>query len=266
MTVRLEAAEGLVLASTPDGAWRVEWGEPDWLGPVRARVAHGGAIATGLRAGERARGRDDLGEFERLELAIEAAPLALAASVRAYRTRPLLVFRLEAREELEGLATGRLDEPSVVFPWLVPAARAAGGVPPGARGFGHQYTQFAIPTAAGSDLSDFRLAPIAHALAIVFPLWLVAPDLRSLLLAPLDAFHEQVIAVPRGRERAGDGVRCGWHGDLERVPAGFATELALWAARGPRRALDAHGRVLLERHRTLRPSRYDDAAVGRLSY
>ena len=49
--VRLEAAEGLALVAAPDGAFRVEFGERDWLGPVRARIAHGGALATGLEAG-----------------------------------------------------------------------------------------------------------------------------------------------------------------------------------------------------------------------
>jgi hypothetical protein len=86
------------------------------------------------------------------------------------------------------------------------------------------------------------------------------------MLAPLDQFHEQVVAVPRGAEREEVGVRCGWHGDLERVPAGFATELAIWAGTGPRRVLSEWAGFLLERHATRRPSRYADDAVGRLSY
>jgi hypothetical protein len=264
--VRLDSADGLALVSSDDGAWRVEWKERDWLGPVRAHIAHGGTVATGLVAGARTSGADDLGAFERLELEIPGSPLAVAASVRTYRDRALLVFRLEAREALAGIATGKLDDPAAVFPWFVPAARARGGAPEGARGFGHQYTQFALPTSSGPDLSDFFLAPLVRDLAVVLPLWLIAPDLRSLLLAPLDAFHEQVIVVPRGRAKASDGVRCGWHGDLDRVPAGFASELALWAAPGPRRALETHGRALLDRHHTVRPTRYDDAAVGKLSY
>ncbi len=264
--MRLEAADRLALVFADDGSCRVEWGEPDWLGPVRARIASAGAVASDLRVASRSTGRDDLGEFEKLELTIVGSLLPVAASVRAYRERALLVFRLEAREALQGISTGALDDPALVFPWFVPSARAQHGAPEGARGIGHQYTQFALATTSSSDLADFRLAPIARNLAIVFPLWLVAPDLRALLLAPLDGFHEQVITVPRGRERAADGVRCGWHGDLDRVPAGHATELALWAASGPRRALEAHGRALLSRHHTVRPSRYDDAATSKLSY
>ncbi|HTO55265.1 MAG TPA: hypothetical protein VMR50_17915, partial [Myxococcota bacterium] len=264
--MRLEAGGGLELVASSDGAWHVVWGERDWLGPVRARVAHAGVVASELLPGTRAQGSDDLGEFERLELALKSSPLAVALSVRAYRERPLLVFRLEALESLSGFGTGAMDDVSVAFPWFVPAARAPGGVPQGARSFGHQYTQFALPVTAGAELSDFRLAPIGRNLAIVMPLWLIAPDLRALLLAPLDAFHEQVIAVPRSREEAERGVRCGWHGDLERVSPGFASELALWAAPGPRRALETHGRALLARHRTPRQGRYADAALGKLSY
>src|SRR4029077_2447410 len=132
------------------------------------------------------------------------------------------------------------------FPCFVPAARAAGGAPAGLCGFGDQYTPVALPPVSAAALADFGIVPIGRNLPIALPLWLVAPDLRTLLLAPLDAFHEQVITVPRGRENAERGVRSGWHGDLERVPAGFASELALWAAPGPRRALEAHGRALLE--------------------
>jgi hypothetical protein len=263
--VRLQAADGLELVASPDGAWHVAWGEQDWLGPVRARVARGDAVASELVPGARSIGSDWLGEFECLDFAIKDAPVAVTASARAYRERPLLVFRLEARESLAGLATRRLDDPPIAFPWFVPALRTPGGAPAGARGFGHQYTQFALPTAASDDLADFRLAPISGTLAVVMPLWLVAPDLRSLFLAPLDAFHEQVIAVPRGKDDALRGVRCGWHGDLERVPSGFASEVALWAGT-PRKALEAHGRSLLARHQTVRQSRYADDALGKLSY
>jgi len=264
--VRLQAAGGLELVVGAKGDLRIAWGESDWLGPVSARAGRAGTVATELRALGRSAGSDDLGEFERLELSLADAPLPLGLSVRAYRERALLVFRLEALASIEGLATGAFDAPAVAFPCFAPAGREPGGAPSGVRGFGHQYTQFALPTDAGAELDDFRLAPISGTLAVVMPLWLVAPDLRAILLAPLDAFHEQVICVPRDREDAARGVRSGWHGDLERVPAGFASELALWAAPGPRRALEAHGAALLARHRTVRPSRYDDAAVGKLSY
>ena len=85
------------------------------------------------------------------------------------------------------------------------------------------------------------------------------------MLAPLDSFHEQVVAVPR-RGEAELGVRCGWHGDLNQAPEGFHTELACFAGEGPRRLLDEWAAILLRRHGTRRPSRYADDGVGRLSY
>jgi hypothetical protein len=97
------------------------------------------------------------------------------------------------------------------------------------------------------------------------PLALRAGD-HCLLLAPLDTFHEQILAVPRGAHAACLDLRCGWHGDLDAVPSGFATELALWAGGGVRELLEAWG-ALLQRRAGARPrSRYADAAVGRLSY
>ena len=137
-------------------------------------------------------------------------------------------------------------------------------MPEGTRGYGHQYTEFAFPTVSDASLAGFLLFP--HRPRVVEPLWLIAPDGRSLLVAPLDAFHDQVIAVPRGPERAGEGVACGWHGDLASVPRGFATEVALWAGPGPRQVLDAYAEALRARHGTRRPSRYADASVARLSY
>ena len=72
--------------------------------------------------------------------------------------------------------------------------------------------------------------------------------------------------VPRNAEAAASGVRCGWHGDLDEIPAGFASELAVWAGSGPRACLDAWAAFLRERHRTVRPGRYADELGGKLSY
>ena len=85
-------------------------------------------------------------------------------------------------------------------------------------------------------------------------------DGRTLLVAPLGAFHEQIIGLNGGT------LRCGWHGDLERVSAGFTTDLAVLAADGPRAALDAWGRMLLDAARTVRPGRWPDAVGSRPSY
>ncbi len=271
--LRLEAADGLALVLESEG-WRVEWQEPDWLGPVGIALDRGGARFAGPDPGsdqqplrpllEERRGEDALGPWRGVEIAWEPAPLPVRTSVRAYATRPVLVFRSEAVAAIQGLATGRLARPSLAWPWLRPAERRPGGLPDGARGFGHQFTEFSFPTFAGASLSDFFLFP--HRPRWMAPIWLRAPDGRTLLIAPLDRFHEQGIAVPRGPEHAADGVRCGWHGDLDAVPEGFASEVALFAGPGPRAVLDAWGGCLRERFATRRPSRYVDASLGRLSY
>ncbi len=115
--------------------------------------------------------------------------------MRAYRDRSVLVFRLEARTALRGVATRVFDDPAVAWPWLRPDLRAENGLPDGTSVFGHQYTEFAMPTASDPSCANFFLLPIRP--AVVEPLFFVAPDGRTLLLAPLDAFHDQVIAVPR---------------------------------------------------------------------
>jgi hypothetical protein len=265
--LRLEAADGLAFTAGFDAAGRVGWGagSPDWLGAVGLRIRRGARVETpplALSAGPD--GSDDLGRFGSLAWVGSPAGLGLRASVRAYRERPLLVFRLEAALRLEGLATRVFDEPSVAWPWLDPARRAPGGLPPGARAFGHQYTEFAMPTESDPSLGSFFLLPIRP--AVVEPLWLLAPDGRALLLAPLDAFHEQVIAVPSNAAGRESGVRCGWHGDLDAVPEGFATELAVWAGAGPRQVLEAYGEALRTRHRTVRLEREADVLGSRLSY
>lgn len=264
----IEARDGLAFEVGADGSGRVRWGgaAPDALGPIALRAHEAGAPrAARIAAARSFAGQDDLGRFEALALEWSPAPPhPVRCTVRAYRDHPLLVFRLEAAEALRGLATGALDEPAVAWPWCRPAERAPGGLPEESRAFGHAYTEFALPTASEPGCAGFLLLPFRP--AVVMPLWLVLPDGRALLLAPLDAFHEQVIAVPRGAAAAGAGVRCGWHGDLDEAPAGFASELALWAGAGPRALLEAHAALLRARAGTRRPARDADRLGARLSY
>jgi hypothetical protein len=262
--LKLEAHGGLAI-ELRDGRLRVAWREPDWLGPIGARFAAGGSAHEPAPASVvRSEGADDLGGFDALELGWADAKWPIATTVRAYRDRPLLVFRLEAREAFEGFATGRFDEPAIAWPAFRPDLREAGGIAAGANAFGHQYTEFALPTFSDPGCASFLLLPFRP--AVVEPLYLLAPDGRTLLLAPLDAFHEQVIAVPRRRESAEAGVRCGWHGDLDRAPKRFASEVAVFAGLGPRACLDAWAGLLRDRHRTARPGRYADLGGSHLSY
>jgi hypothetical protein len=86
------------------------------------------------------------------------------------------------------------------------------------------------------------------------------PGGSALVVAPVDRFHEQVIGLNGGT------LRCGWHGDLEEVPAGFATELAFIGAPDLRSGIATWGRLLTGRAGTVRPGRWADALAEKVSY
>jgi hypothetical protein len=255
----LTAAGGLSLHVSEAGL-RVAWEHPDWLGPLG--FCAGGREELVAETTQAFEGADGEGRYRGLRFTWPGAP-TVATTVRAYVERPLIVFGLEATAACEGLAGARFDEPSVVWPHLHPTCRRPGGLPDGAVAFGHQYTEFALPTFSDASLAEFFLLPMRP--AVVFPLVLSVGG-RSLLLGPLNHFHEQIVAVPRSVRQRERGVRCGWHGDLDRVPEGFCTELALWGAPGVRAALSAWGEGLRREYAAPRRSRYGDDATGKLSY
>ena len=244
----LEAANRLRVEVTDGGAVRIGWDEPDWFGPGAATPHGSGAVSAPTPR------VDDLGAAQ--EVVVADGPVR--CSVRAYADRPMLVFRIEATTDLSGLATGAFDQPSVGWPVFAPGERLGAGAPEGSRALVFQHCEFGLPSQAGIDLDGFFLLP--HRPPTGWPLLLAAPDGRSILVAPLDNFHEHVIGLNGGT------VRCGWHGDLEGVDAGFATELLVLAGDGPRACLDKWGGILLERAGTVRPGRWSDALASRLSY
>jgi hypothetical protein len=258
----LRGGDGVVVRVADDGTVRVGWGEPDWFGPAGLTLA--GAAPTAAPATSRRDGADDLGAFAAVELRWPGNALALQATVRVYRDRPLVVFRLTAPDGLRAGAAGPFEVPRVAWPHFQPLQRAVDGAPAGARTFAHQWAEFALPLFGDVDGGGFLFAP--HRPPVVSPLLMLAADGRTLLLGPLDHFHEQIVAVPRDAAGLADGLRCGWHGDLDQAPPGFATELALWAAATPRAALDQWAALLRQRAQTVRPSRYADPGLARLSY
>lgn len=261
MATRNLTVGGGLTARLDDGALRVGWDEPDWLGPATlAIVQHGRELAPPAQVEEAGAGRDDLGDYEALGFRWSDLPFALDGSLRSYRERGLLVLRLAAPEGLSATGSGAFAVPLAAWHFRLPA-RAAGGAPADLRTYGHQWAEFALPVFGDADARGFLLAP--HRPPVVTPLLFIAADGRTLMLAPLDHFHEQVIAAPPD---AGAGVRAGWHGDLADAPPGFASELALWAAPSPRAALDGWAGLLRARAGTVRPSRYADAGLARLSY
>lgn len=265
MTEHLAAARRLTLHRDSGADWRLAWDERDWLGPISLACGGPAAAATPRERDQRRfNGSNDLGAYNGLEMEWHDAPYPVRTQVRAYVETPVIVFRLEARAEITALATGRFDNPSLAWPAFFPRQRSAGGLPDGTRSYGHQYTEFALPVTGDAACAGFAFAP--HRPPVVEPLLFIAPDGRTLLLAPLDQFHEQIIAVPPDRQHLADGVRCGWHGDLATVPEGFATELAVWAADSPRQALAAWANFLRQRYATQRLPRDADDLLGKLSY
>ena len=256
----LRAASGLSLLVGRDGVATVGWGEPDWLGPCTFEV--GGEPVTAAPTAVAA-GVDDIGAHHGCELVPAAGGPAVRASVRAYVDEPLLVFRLQATTELEGIATGSFAQPSASWPHARPAARGAAGIADETRSFAFQYSEFAMPTHSDASMSRWFLLP--HRPAAVLPLMLVAPDGRTVLVAPIDRFHDQVLGVA-SPERAEVGLDCGWHGDLDRVPAGFATEVAVLAGESSRSCIERWGALVRRRAGTARPGRYADVLGSRPSY
>ncbi len=223
----------------------VEWGERDWFGPGRA--ARGDTSLT-LDPPE----PPDPGN----RLVVHSGEVEL--SVRADEARPVLVFRIEARRPLTGIATVAFDRPSIGWPVFTPSERLDGGVDPASRALVFQCCEFAFPSGTGASLDRFFLLP--HRPPTGWPLTLTAPDGRTLLAAPLDTFHEHVVGLNGGT------VRCGWHGDLDDVPTGFATELAVIAGAGVRECLDTWGAMLRAESGTVRPGRWPDELGSRPSY
>jgi hypothetical protein len=158
------------------------------------------------------------------------------------------VLRLRAERDLDGLATGTFDKPAVAWRFD-PSARELD-----ATAFGYQYCEFALPTFSDAGMARWFLLP--HRPSVVLPLWLTAPDGRTVLLGPLDNFHEQIISVA-------DGLAWGWHGDLDRVPAGFATELAVVEGDGARECLERWAALL---PRVEGRSRYADVSLRTPTY
>jgi hypothetical protein len=225
--VEIMAAGPLRARVTGAADVRIGWGEPDWLGP--------GVLRT---------------------------PDGISGSIFAIAHEPVLVLRLEAGSAPPACGNGDFATPAVGW-HFDPSARLDGGAPDDLRAFGHQYTEFALPVFSDAAMERWRLLPIRP--SVVMPLGVVAPDGRTILLAPLRGFHEQVIAVP-DREHPESGLRAGWHGDVDEVPAGFATELAVIAGKGARECFAIWARLLRAQSGVTAPARDSDALGTRVSY
>ena len=131
-------------------------------------------------------------------------------------------LRLTADAELHGVASGLFDEPRtfVSFPALL-----AGGA---AQFVGYSFAQFAMPV-VGDTNTPFNFAPAANvdSPATVIPLLIRAADGTVCLMAPLDSWHEQAIAVVQSDSGIQE-FRWGWHGDVDHLGAGSTVTLGVY--------------------------------------
>lgn len=154
-----------------------------------------------------------------------------------------------AERDLDGLATGRFSRPTGGVAW------SSDSWPDDIEFTGFAFTQFAMPVAAGRNLGlDFAPAPELRSPRTISPL-LARSDGRVVLLAPLDRPHEQIVAV------TDDGLRWGWHGDLDVVPAGCSTSLGIYAGSSVTEAMAMWGADV-----DVVPRRRDNPVMTHLSY
>ena len=112
--MRLPTATDLLVDVAEDGTVRMGWGEGDWFGPGRPTRA--------ASVGEPTAVADDLGGATEVTVVDDGN---IRCSVRLYDDRPLVVFRTEALADVDSLATGAFDQPSVGWPVFTPSDRAA---------------------------------------------------------------------------------------------------------------------------------------------
>ncbi len=153
--MRLQAGSGLTVDIADDGTVRVGRDEADWFGP--------GAPTRPAVVGDPVEVVDDLGPAT----SVTVVDGDIRCSVLAYPERSMVVFRTTALADVDGLATGAFDQPSVGWPVFTPADRAAGGAPDDLRAVAFQHCEFGLPANAGADLDGFLPAPppVPHRLA-----------------------------------------------------------------------------------------------------
>lgn len=245
--MKLLAANDLRCTIDQDGSVRIGLGShDDWFGRGRCNVE--------IQVGDAADIEDHLGSATSITVSSDR----VACSVRAYRNRPLIVFRIEALRDLDNLATGAFDQPCVAWPNFEPGDRTGLGAPSGLRAIAYQHCEFGLPATSDASFDGFFLLP--HRPPTGWPIVCQAPGGQAIVIAPLNGFHDQTIGLNGGT------LRCGWHGDLERVPKSFVTELGMFAAPDGRAGLDDWGTLLREQAGTTRPGRWADALATRPSY
>lgn len=130
-----------------------------------------------------------------------------------------------------------------------------------------QTAEFAYPTRA-HDVSlnfNFFSRPGFHRPHTVAPVWIFdKKERKCLLLAPINSFHSQVIAVD------GDTFKWGWSGDLATIESDSCPSLVCVESESPREAMSEWVKIItaLSDDEIVRPRnlRYADVTLSKLSY
>ncbi len=167
---------------------------------------------------------------------------------------------LRATHALTGIATKWFANPSVSV--TIGPSTFTG---PDVSMVGFAFTQFALPVRTGPG-GTFDFAPGANLNSppAVIPLLLSSSDGRVELLAPLGAWHEQIIAVDQTEQI--DALRWGWHGDLDDVDEGFAAELGIFTGSSASEVFQQWGAAIRAAAGTQRPAADADPLLTHLSY
>lgn len=180
----------------------------------------------------------------------------------------VLYLTLTAKSALENLSTGHLDKPQVYLSWKPERAKDTAEL----HFLGFQCSEFALPVRA-SDVAlkfDFFNRPGFVRPHSVFPLIAMSASTdKCIMLAPVDSFHDQVLAVV-DTEAGGRELHWGWSGDLASVPEGFCATLAIISGSSPRELIRSWG-ALVRQHAQARGvvvnnrGRYADVSTAKLS-
>lgn len=195
-------------------------------------------------------------------------PAISCETKRSPHSPNVLYVTLRATTNIADLSTGQLDKPRVYKSWRPSRARNAADL----HFLGFQCSEFGLPIrASDAELKFDFYSRIGYVRPrSVFPLIVMSRSTSEcVMLAPLDSFHDQVLSITE--TEAGDReLHWGWSGDLESVPLGFHTTLAVIQRSSPRELIKTWATLVRDNAKAEgiavnNRGRYDDVSVAKLS-
>lgn len=193
--------------------------------------------------------------------------ITLSTALSPYAAH-VLHITLTAKCRLDQLSTRHMDQPRVYISWCPNQIANAQRL----HFLGFQCAEFALPVSASDSTLQFNFfnRPGFVRPRCVFPLIAMSTTSEEcLMLAPLDSFHYQVIAV-LDNDSGQRELRWGWSGDTDIVPEAFSTTLAVIYGTSPRKLMETWGAMIRKDARTRGVAvnncgRYADVSIAKLS-